>query len=406
MHKRDPYAMPFMHVTVVATIVLMTALSLAAPKAWSQELTATERRLEELRRDIAEEERLLEEAAEAEEQNQNRLSDLNRQLSLREELVRTYNIRIRQLVFERDSLQQAIGSLSQELEDLRREYQDRASHAYRYGRQHDAALILSSSSINQMLVRINYLRRFSQERRSRLDGLRMTTDALSEKKTAMQRRLVETEVMLGSVDREQEKLESVLAAVRREIQSLRKEQANRAESLTEKRSMEQQLMDQIQALIAAGVAAGTERRGGIASTMPDMTASFDGVKGFLPWPAAGPVLEPFGEIVHPEFGTRTPNPGILIGTGASEEVMVVFGGRVSSIDIIPDMGRFAIVEHGRFHTVYGNLSLFYVSEGDDVGAGQLIGRSGTTAEPRGAAMFFAVFKDGQPVDPQTWLATK
>jgi septal ring factor EnvC (AmiA/AmiB activator) len=74
MHKRDPYAMPFMHVTVVATIALMTALSLAAPKAWSQELTATERRLEELRRDIAEEERLLEEAAEAEEQNSSALT--------------------------------------------------------------------------------------------------------------------------------------------------------------------------------------------------------------------------------------------------------------------------------------------------------------------------------------------
>ena len=387
---------------ITALIGVMLVFALVPTTSWSQALTATERRLEELRQNIAEEERLLEEATLNEQKKQSRLSDLNRQLSLREALVRTYNTRIEQLVFARDSLQQAIGTLNQELNNLRAEYRERASHAYRYGRQHDAALILSASSINQMLVRVNYLRRFARERRSRLEGLRTTTDALTQQRGEMQQRLSETEIMLGAVDREQEKLTGLLGTVRREIQSIRQEKENRAESLTEKRSTEQQLMEQIQTLIASGASAPrTDRRGPSAR---EMTASFDGVQGSLPWPSKGPVIEPFGEIIHPEFGTRTPNPGILIGSGPSMEVMVVFGGRVSSIDIIPDMGRFAIIEHGGFHTVYGNLSLFYVSEGDEVGAGQLIGRSGTNAEPRGESVFFAIFKEGQPVDPQAWLA--
>ena len=67
------------------------------------------------------------------------------------------------------------------------------------------------------------------------------------------------------------------------------------------------------------------------------------------------------------------------------------------------MGRFVIVEHGNFHTVYGNFSMFYISVGDEVEAGQLIGRSGTEAEPRGEAVFFGVFKDGVPLDPSNWL---
>ncbi len=387
---------------ITALLGVMLVVALVPTTSWSQALTATERRLEELRQNIAEEERLLEEATLNEQKKQSRLSDLNRQLSLREALVRTYNTRIEQLIFERDSLQQAIGTLNQELNDLRSEYRERASHAYRYGRQHDAALILSASSINQMLVRVNYLRRFSRERRSRLEGLQTTTDALTQQRGEMQQRLAETEVMLGAVDREQENLVGLLGTVRREIQSIRQEKENRAESLTEKRSTEQQLMDQIQALIASGTSAPRTDRRGLSAR--EMTASFDGVQGSLPWPTKGPVVEPFGEIIHPEFGTRTPNPGILIDSGPSMEVMVVFGGRVSTIDIIPDMGRFAIIEHGGFHTVYGNLSLFYVSEGDEVGAGQLIGRSGTNAEPRGESVFFAIFKDGQPVDPQAWLA--
>ena len=367
----------------------------------AQQLTQTERRLQELREEIAEEERLLEQAESQERQQQNRLADLNRQLSLREQLVRTYNERINQLVFERDSLQAAIGSLNDQLEGLRDEYRQRATHAYKYGRQHDAALILSASSINQMLVRVNYLRRFSQQRRNQLDGLQATTAAMMEKRTEMQRKLVETEVLLGSVDREQENLAGLLNDVRTEIRSIQQEKATRTEALSEKRTMEQELVGQIQALIAAESERPANRNN--EAMVAALTASFSEARGLLPWPADGPVLEPFGEIVHPEFGTRTPNPGILIGSGASVEVMAAFGGRVSTIDIIPDMGRFAIIEHGGFHTVYGNLSLFYVSQGDEVEIGQLIGRSGTDAEPRGEAVFFAIFKDGVPVDPSAWL---
>ncbi len=385
-------------------MLLVLLISSGQQTVNAQQLSETEQRLIELREEIAEEERLLAEAEQQEQRQQNRLSDLNRQLSLREELVRTYNERIEQLIGERDSLQQSISALNLELEQLREDYQQRASHAYRYGRQHDAALILSASSINQMLVRINYLRRFSQERRTRLDGLKATTESLTTRRTEMQSKLVDTEVMLNSVDQEQANLAGLLNSVRAEIRSIREEKATRAESIEEKRTMEQELVEQIQSLINAG----NENRvtGNDVAILAELTASFEGARGMLPWPAEGAVIEPFGDIVHPEFGTRTPNPGILINTGASMEVMAAFGGRVSTIDIIPDMGRFAIIEHGGFHTVYGNLSLFYVSEGDQVEIGQLIGRSGTDAEPRGESVFFAVFQDGQPVDPQQWLARR
>lgn len=388
----------------IAFLLLLLCLSLPHQRVAAQQLTETERKLQQLRDEIAEEERLFQEAVTQERQQQNRLADLNRQLSLREQLVRTYNDRINQLVYERDSLQAAMGDLNQQLADLRSEYRDRATHAYKYGRQHDAALILSASSINQMLVRVNYLRRFSQQRRDKLAGLQATTSTLTEKRTEMQRRLVETEVMLGNVDEEQGNLASTLDAVRREIRFIQQEKTARAESLSEKRTMEQELVGQIRALITASEERPRTRNSDAA--LAALTASFSEAKGLMPWPAEGRVLEPFGEIVHPEFGTRTPNPGILIASGASVEVMAAFGGRVSTIDIIPDMGRFAVIEHGGFHTVYGNLSLFYVSEGDRVEVGQLIGRSGTDAEPRGETVFFAVFQNGTPVDPLAWLVRR
>ena len=118
------------------------------------------------------------------------------------------------------------------------------------------------------------------------------------------------------------------------------------------------------------------------------------------------MTQPYGEIVNPELGTRTPNPGIFIETGPAEAVEAVFEGRVISVDIIPDYGTYVIVEHGAYHTVYSNFSLLYIRKGDDVAAGQMIGRAGTEAEPKGAGVFFALFKDGNGIDPKPWLAAR
>ena len=386
----------------VIAISLILLCFTAVYQAVARQVSTTENRLVELREEIAEEERLLQLAENEEQASISRLTDLNRQLSLREELVRTYHDRIEQLKFERDSLQAAIADLGEQLGALQKEYQGRATHAYKHGRQHDAALILSASSINQMLIRIGYLKRFSNKRRDQLEGLRETTSVLSLKRKEMQRKLVESEVMLTSVDREQDNLNGLLGNVRQEINRIQQEKADRSETISQKRTMEQELVDQIRALITAE----SNRPGGNAeAVLTALTSSFSEAQSLLPWPSTGTVIEPYGDIVHPEFGTITPNPGILIATEASADVKSVFAGTVSTIDIIPDMGRFAIVEHGGFHTVYGNLSLFYVGVGDDVTAGQLLGRSGTAAEPRGESVFFAIFKNGEPENPTSWLRT-
>ena len=379
--------------------ILVLMAWICAPISSAQVQTAqssTETKLELLREEIVQEEQLLAQTEQEEQASEKQLADLNRQLSLREALVHNYGNRIAQLRFERDSLGTSIQKLNTELDVLKSEYHSRASHAYRYGRQHDAALILSAASINQMLVRIGYLRRFSQKRRTQLTAIQRAADLLSGQRTEMQRKLVESEMMLVTADREQEKLDDLRKDVRTILSQIRSEKELQEESLTEKRTMEQQLVELIRSYLNVDTANTS------SASLAETAASF-AARGIMEWPSEGTVTEPFGEIVHPEFGTRTPNPGILISTPPGSEVKSVFRGTVSTIEFIPDMGRFVIVEHGNFHTVYGNFSMFYISVGDEVEAGQLIGRSGTEAEPRGEAVFFGVFKDGVPLDPSNWL---
>jgi len=400
--ERSHAIMRFHIVFISLLLVLASPSTPAVAQQTAGGKSSTELKLEQLRNEIAAEERALAETENEEKASRSRLSDLNRQLSLREELMRNYSKRVEQLKTERDSLQTSISALNRDLDLVKTEYQARATHAYRYGRQHDAALILSASSINQMLVRINYLRRFTLKRKDKLAEIQLSTLDLQEKRSTMQQKLVESEMTLVNIDREQEKLDKLRATVGEELSRIKTEKDSRSESLAEKRTMEQQLIELIRSYLTSN-----SRKALPASPTaisPSLlTGSFAAARGQLDWPSIGSVIEPFGDIVHPQYGTKTPNPGILIKTPPSTEVNSVFAGQVSTIDIIPDMGRFIIIEHGDYHTVYGNFSLIYVSQGDTIETGQLLGRSGTDMEPRGESVFFAVFKNGVPQNPIQWL---
>ena len=131
--------------------------------------------------------------------------------------------------------------------------------------------------------------------------------------------------------------------------------------------------------------------------------TFEAQKGNLPWPAQGNIIEPYGTLVNPTYGTEANNPGILISTSNTSVVSAVYDGTVESIYVMPEYGKLITISHGEFTTVYGNLSEMYVDEGAAVEAGQYIASAGTRLEPKGEAVFFAIFQQGEEMNPEQWL---
>lgn len=376
--------------------------------AADRERQATRQRLAELKAQIAEDKQRLSETTEAEQASLKTLEQLDRQIALRNELVRNYGRRMNQISREMGALRNTLSSLESELETLKAQYRNRAAHAYKYGRMHDLALIASSKSINQMLVRVRYLHRFAQQRRNRLTEIQTTQEETEERNAQLEDILVDNERLLEEERSEQRNLERLHQNRTRVISDLRATRSMIEQSLERKRAAARDLENRIRELIAAADRDRLRAREDMATVeeYAALSGSFLENRGQLPWPVKGVMREPFGDTVNPVYGTKTHNPGIIIETPSSAEVRAIFDGRIIDISVLPEYGRYVVIEHGAYKTVYSNFSDTFIAEGDLVETGQVIGQAGTPDEPKGTALFFALFKEGSPVDPSPWLAVR
>ena len=192
-----------LRLTLIGSFLLSVTVTADSFAQDSGDRQTTEARLASLRDEIRSEEARLAAADRSEAASTDKIKSLGRQIEIRSELVTTYKKRLGTVTEERDSLFSSISTLEIELEQLKDDYRRRATNAYRYGRLHDVALILSASSINEMLVRIQYLHRFSDTRQSRLENISSMADLLIERRTQLQRFLVRNEVLLSDTQLEQ-----------------------------------------------------------------------------------------------------------------------------------------------------------------------------------------------------------
>lgn len=403
--------------------LLITALALVALPAAAQsaEQQAAEQRLRELRAQVEEFERQLSRTAREETDAAAALETLDREISVREALIESYRQQQQNLGLEAAQIQTSMVELEAELERLREEYAVHARNAYMRGRTGDLALILSAGSINQMIVRARYLQRFSRQRQGKLAQIGATQRELTRRRATLDASAARVEELLAEGRAEQQ----ALAARKRERTQLVSTLRERRGTLQAELQQRQQDINRLNARIQEMITAAAAERARVAeaarsasnsaearaaraaeSRYVELTGSFRQNRGRLPWPAQGVVTGPFGLRTHPVHGTKTQSIGVEIATQPMASVQAVFDGTVSRVFVMPGYGTCVMVSHGEYATVYGNLSSVDVRQGTQIRAGQGIGRAGTTNQPLGNAVFFAVFSGTDAVDPAGWLARR
>ncbi|MBU1983357.1 peptidoglycan DD-metalloendopeptidase family protein [bacterium] len=128
------------------------------------------------------------------------------------------------------------------------------------------------------------------------------------------------------------------------------------------------------------------------------------LKGSLPWPVDGRVVQRFGTVRNRDLATLTDNPGIDIEAGAETEVASVADGRVSSVTWLRGYGNVCIVEHpASFYTVYAKLGQVNVQAGDEVAMMEPIGYPGWDIATESYRVHFELWSGKTKKNPLEWL---
>ncbi|NBI07828.1 peptidase M23 [Senegalia massiliensis] len=132
------------------------------------------------------------------------------------------------------------------------------------------------------------------------------------------------------------------------------------------------------------------------------------VGGEYTWPVPGKykISSPFGYRTHPIYGTKKLHTGIDIGYGGQYGTTVVAAnsGRVIYAGWKSGYGNTVMIDHGgRIVTLYAHNQSLLVSVGQQVKKGQPIAKGGSTGNSTGPHCHFEVRKNGQYVNPLSYL---
>ena len=374
--------------------------------------------------------------------------NLRNEITLRSEVLRNMESERASILKELEVTQRQIEDLTEDLNTLIENYKSTLTYVYKHGRVPEEVLLFTSASINQMLVRSYYLRRFEEYRQGQArqigamqEELRLREEeledarrrsqqniaAMQQERSALERRRQVRERKVAELRRDRERLEQRLTASRREAENLEQTLSTLIEEEALARAAEQERLARLEEVrqqrlaSAENIRSRREREAQIArystplreSELPSdellgtIESSFEQQKGRLPWPVpSGVVSAQFGNRVNPVYGTRIDNPGIEILTDAGSEVRAVHDGYVFAVQPIPGFGNCVFVRHGRYITVYGNMSDINVARNRFVREGEVIGRSGDENSLRGTSLFFMIRDQNTNLDPEVWITSR
>ncbi len=122
-----------------------------------------------------------------------------------------------------------------------------------------------------------------------------------------------------------------------------------------------------------------------------------------PAPGHG-ITSRFGNRVDPFLGRLALHAGIDFEATTGDEVRSTGAGEVVAAGPAGGYGNMVEIDHGYgISTRYGHMSKVLVNVGDEVEAGDIIGRAGSTGRSTGPHVHYEVRREGQAVDPMHFL---
>lgn len=378
-------------------------------------------------------------------QNETRFEKLYRQYENVNRLISLQDVKIKTLEKEQQQIEEEIlltedeiNLRKKELEQLKQNLRDILLYVYKNGRSSNIELLVTSKSINQMIIRNYYLQKLEEQKEKQAKQIRLHQIELEAIKENLEKSMARNNKVLNEILTVKKELNNQQNIQKNNVEKIKKESTDLLAKLRTSRIHRENLESSFASLIleedelrkaenerlnrlaaARNIADATRRAEEIAKySKPTLTSfvsdetlatyetNFAASKGNLIWPVnSTTVSKKFGITRHPIYNTRTPNPGINIVTDPRSVVRVVADGYIFAIQPMPGIGNVVFVKHGSYFTAYGNLSKIYIQNSSILTAGQAIGESGIENSELGEVIFFMVRKNNTFLDPEEWLSS-
>lgn len=375
------------------------------------------------------------------------LSLLQKKLEVQNSLLSNINKEIRMISDDIYLSTLELNRLQKQMDTLKGQYAKSVVYAYKNRSNYDYLnFIFSANTFNDALKRVTYLKSYRTYREQQvatildhqklIEGRKQQLMAKKNQKNSALQNQQQQYRVLDEQKREKDAVASKLKSQEKEL----------SKQLSVKKKRDNQLKGQIAAIVrreiaeAKKLAAAEEKKrrdaeaaankNNTATTTPKTTtttgaapakkeaapesyltlnegerklaASFEKNRGGLPWPVDNGVVSiPYG--TSKVDGLTFDNPGITISTpSAGTTVKAVFDGEVSAVSNLGD-GMMVMIRHGKYFTVYSNLSSASVSRGTIVRTGQPIGRAAQADDGSGGQVDFMLMNENKNVNPRAWL---
>lgn len=382
---------------------LLAFLLLASPlAAQDTSLEASRRRLEEIRRERDRLEQQQERLQGQVHDVNDELSNLERQRESTHRIVNEIEHQIGGLANQLDRSSAELILAEDNLAERRAVLERRLVEIYQRGPLYTFQALMAAESFGDLLSRYKYLYLTSRQDRALVaDVEQLRGRVVAERNTILDVR--------GQLDRSRQEREAEYArytdlaqARERRLQQLQRSARSTERQLATLQKDEARLNGLLAALERARreEAARGALRGGVAAPGSITTASL----GKLDWPVEGTIVYRFGRDTLPSGGIIRWN-GIGIAAPVGTAVHAVEAGKVRLVGQFGTYGLTVVLEHGNgYYSVYSHLQTAAVKLGKSIAKAALIGTVGGENSDYGPHLHFEIRGDNQvALDPTTWL---
>lgn len=401
-----------------------------------QEIDALSRQFEELKRN--------------KKQSLGQLTLIQNKIRLRNQMIQDINKQVRMIDGEINNSYREMRRLQKDLDTLKMEYAKNVVYAYKNRSNYDLLnFLFSASNFNDAIRRVAYMRAYRNFRLQQADAIQKTellyrqkiTDLSNSRKeksivledqTKVMNELVkdknQQDEVVKDIKKKEKEINTLLAAkrkqatqleaaiktvVRREIELARKDAERKAREEKERiaRNNTTAATTTPSANKPTPATAAAEKKDPVKKQESYLEFnkeelalgnSFETSKGRLPFPVDnGYIKTGFGSYNVPGTSVKGYQEWITIAAPINTSVKAVFEGVVVSVSEI-GANITVTLRHGKYFTLYSNLNGVNVSKGQQVKAGQQLGRVAEDLEGEGSIEFILT-REFQNLNPQQWL---